>query len=87
MAQSLILIDRAELTSIVAEAVHGVTIGKTRDARALTSAQLQEAVSISEGTVKNLRRRGLPHYFIGDSPRFSLDEVLAWLRVHGAERT
>jgi hypothetical protein len=78
MAQSLVLVDRAELTSIVAQAVQETSAKPNPSA--LTTRQLQDAFSISEGTVKRLRREGMPHYFIGDSPRFMLDEVLMWLR-------
>lgn len=87
MAQSLVLIDRTELAQIVSEAVRAAATGKAPNPRALTNAQLQAAFTISATTVKRLRRRGLPHYTVGESPRYDLDEVLAWLREHGSERS
>ena len=84
MAQSLVLVDLAELEAVVARVVREAT-AKEANPRALTNRQLQDAYSISDGTIKRLRRRGLPHYFIGDSPRYDANDVLAWLREHGSE--
>ena len=84
MGQTFIAIDRDELAEIVAQAVRdGAQATSHPNPKALTTRQLQAHYSISEGTVKNLRRAGLPHYFIGDSPRFDQDSVHAWLLEHG----
>lgn len=87
MAQSLIVVDRGELAAEIERTVqNAIQSAKGPDPRAMTTRHVQDAFSISESTVKNLRRRGLPHFFIGDSPRFDRDTVLAWLREHGADQ-
>lgn len=86
MAQSLIAVEPGELSALIAEAVQQATKEtKAPNPRALTVQQLQDTYAISVGTVKRLRKLGLPHYFIGDSPRFSLDEVHRWILEHGGE--
>jgi hypothetical protein len=40
---------------------------------------LAQQLGISTGMVDKLRRHGLPTVWLGDSPRFILVEVLAWL--------
>lgn len=40
---------------------------------------LARALGCSTGTVDKLRKQGLPERRLGDSPRFVLAEVLAWL--------
>lgn len=54
------------------------------DPRAMTTAQICDRFSVSEGMVKKLRRHGLPCFFIGDSPRFDCDQVLTWLQGAGS---
>lgn len=46
----------------------------------LDTAELARELSTSEGTIRRQRKLGLPTVMLGDSPRFDLDEVLAWLR-------
>ncbi len=50
----------------------------------LTQAELSKALSVSVRTVHTLRRRGIPTVMVGDSPRFSLSEVIAWFRSQPA---
>lgn len=48
---------------------------------------LAAVLGCSAGLVDKLRRRGLPHYRIGDSPRFDLEACLAWIyRDNGGEQ-
>lgn len=46
----------------------------------LTSAQICQQLGISRSKLAGLRARGLPSLRCGDSPRFVLDDVIAWLR-------
>jgi len=88
MAQaSLLVVDRAELAAVIAEALQVAIAGtKVPNPKALTNKQLQEQYSISPGTVKRLRRQGMPHFFIGDSPRYSADDVHAWIMANGGSK-
>lgn len=40
---------------------------------------LAQQLGVSTGMVDKLRRQGLPTVWLGDSPRFILADVLAWL--------
>jgi hypothetical protein len=42
------------------------------------------ALDCSGSTIDKLRRGGMPHIRLGDSPRFELDRCLEWLRKAGA---
>lgn len=45
---------------------------------------LSIALGCSGGMVDKLRRRGMPHLRLGDSPRFELERCLEWIRKDGA---
>ncbi|MBK8994595.1 MAG: helix-turn-helix domain-containing protein [Myxococcales bacterium] len=68
----------------VCEALEGVRDTAARPAL-LDREQLASALQISLGTLAKLRRDGLPELAVGDSPRFDLEEVLAWLRARRGE--
>ena len=44
-----------------------------------TTNQLCELLSICPATVHRFRKAGMPHFFLGDSPRFNTAEVRAWI--------
>jgi excisionase family DNA binding protein len=58
-------------------------IGERMQARLLTTVDLAEHLKVSERTVRALRAKGLPTLMVGDSPRFELGAVHAWLAEHG----
>lgn len=41
---------------------------------------LAHALAVGVDTVDRLRRDGCPELTVGDSPRFELEQVIAWLR-------
>lgn len=45
----------------------------------VSSSELMASLSISRGTLRTMMREGLPHTLPGKYPRFSIDEVEAWL--------
>jgi len=45
---------------------------------------LSIALGCSGSLVDKLRRRGMPHLRLGDSPRFELERCLEWIRKDGA---
>ena len=52
--------------------------------KVLTTQELAEHLKCSTKTIERLRAQGLPHFKVGDSPRFELDAVLAWLKQRRA---
>jgi hypothetical protein len=85
MAQNLVVVDRDELTSLVAEAVRSAA-GDRTDApneNALTTAQVCKRYGIAKSTLWKLRQAGLPCFHVCDSPRFIGAKVQAWLEEHG----
>ena len=49
-------------------------------------AELAQHLGCDVRTVFALRKKGCPHVFVGDSPRFDLDEVMVWLKEQGSKR-
>lgn len=49
-----------------------------------TRKELAAVLKCTTRTVDNMRSKGLPHMMVGDSPRFELDKVKAWLSARGA---
>lgn len=74
-------VTRGELTAIVREAVAAeLEAQRAVPKPALLDREgLAAVLGCSSGMVDKLRRRGLPHYRIGDSPRFDLEAALAWI--------
>ena len=38
-----------------------------------------EVLEVSDATLRQWRKEGLPHVMVGNRPRYFLDEVVAWL--------
>ena len=49
--------------------------------------ELGRTLAVSTATVTRLTSEGMPHVFVGDSPRYSIDDVRAWLEVRGRQGT
>jgi hypothetical protein len=71
---------RSAVQDLLADALGVISEELARPAL-LTQAQLAEQLQVSDRTVFALRRDGMPHLMIGDSPRFELPACLAWLRA------
>jgi hypothetical protein len=81
----------AELARVLAAEVRS---GVAQDLAELIAAQrrsalldrrgLAEALDVSLPTVDRLTRDGAPHLRIGDSPRYEIERVVAWLRERTA---
>ena len=48
---------------------------------------LANALTVSDATVNRMTAEGMPHIFVGASPRYALDEVRAWLDTRGRQGT
>lgn len=74
-------VTRGELGALVRDAVSEALSRRESAPRPalLDREALAAVLGCSAGLVDKLRRRGLPHYRIGDSPRFDLDAVLQWI--------
>jgi hypothetical protein len=53
----------------------------------LTTKELEVELHLSRSTIDRLRLRGLPHVFVGDSPRYNVKTVKAWLEENTQPRT
>ncbi len=49
--------------------------------------ELARMLDVSAATVTRMTAEGMPHVFAGASPRYSLDEVRAWLDARGRRGT
>ncbi len=50
----------------------------------LTRNQAAEWLCCSPATVDNMRRKGMPCVWLGDSPRFEPGAVVEWMRARGS---
>lgn len=86
----MVLIGAAQLADIVRTAVAEAleSQGPAGGRKLLSRVELARALSCSPTQVDKQRRAGLPHLRVGDSPRYDLDECIAWLRTtqKGSER-
>jgi hypothetical protein len=84
----LVTLDVAQLRAVVAAAV--VDALESEPARPeplpalLTQKTLAFELGCSDRQIWNLRQQGLPVVWLGESPRFELATVLAWLRARQA---
>jgi hypothetical protein len=78
---------RGELAGMV-EAASVAAVRQAMEALAAPALLDREGLSIALGCsgslVDKLRRRGMPHLRLGDSPRFELERCLEWIRKDGA---
>ena len=78
----VVMMTRAELRALVREAHEEATLA----ARATPAPVLLDrnaiaaALGCSSSQVDTLRKRGMPWVRLGESPRFELEDCLAWLR-------
>lgn len=79
----LVVTTSVQLAALVREAVRDALEceGAARGSRGglfFDRAEIAERLSVSPGLIDKMRRQGMPCVYVGDSPRFSLDECLAW---------
>jgi hypothetical protein len=80
----LVVVPLEQLRELIREELDRAQAERAQEAPArLTLTQLATKLQISERSILDLRRRGMPTAMLGDSPRFDLAKVLAWL--DGAE--
>lgn len=78
-------VTRGELAGLVREAVaEALTATASPAPQLLDREGLSIALGCSGSLVDKLRRRGMPHLRLGDSPRFELERCLEWIRKDGA---
>jgi hypothetical protein len=73
---------RDELRAVHAEREPAPSAAPLLDRR-----ELGRTLAVSTATVTRLTSEGMPHVFVGDSPRYSIDEVRAWLEARGRQGT
>jgi len=49
----------------------------------LTKKELADTLKVTEKTVDNLRKKGLPFFKVGNNIRFDKNKVLSWLEKGG----
>lgn len=80
-----VMMTRGELRELVRQELTEALGGEKAVAPALlTREQFAGVLGCSPSYVDKLRRAGIPHLRLGDSPRFELEPCLAWLRKDGA---
>jgi hypothetical protein len=79
----LIITTAEQLQAIVAGAVAEALAQQAPVAtrRLLDRHELARAFSCSASMVDELRRRGMPFLRVGESPRYDIDECIAWLSL------
>lgn len=72
-----------ELRLLIADVVHAVLDEREARPKAelVSQDELAAAIGVSDRTVRTLRTRGLPVVMVGDSPRFVIADVHAWLAL------
>lgn len=78
---ALVMLEAAELETLVQGAVARALAEHAGAPALLDRTGLARALSCSPSTVDTLRKRGLPTVFVGESPRFELSSVIAWLKI------
>jgi hypothetical protein len=75
------MISPEDLKQLVSDAVAEALAAHDGKPALLDRNALAKALTCSPSHVDNLRKQGLPTVLLGDSPRFILADVLAWLPV------
>jgi len=77
-------VTRGELAGLVRQAVESA-LGERRAQPVLLDREaLALCLGCSSSMVDKMRRQGMPHLRLGESPRFELEACLSWLRKDGA---
>ncbi len=53
----------------------------------LDRAGIAKALGVGTGSIHRFRKAGMPCVFVGDQPRFMVDECITWLREHRREQS
>jgi hypothetical protein len=85
LAQALSVVIREAVFDAFTELMDGSAQGKPPPLL-LDRAGLAEALNTSPATVSRLVTEGMPRIMLLDSPRYRLDDVLAWLEQRTRER-
>lgn len=56
------------------------------DTRLMKITDIAEAFEVTDRTVKNWLKQGLPRYQVGKILRFDLEKVKAWMETRGEEK-
>jgi hypothetical protein len=82
MPAGMVLTTTTQLAELIRNAVSEAQENAPAQAapRLLDRVELARALACSPSQVDKLRRRGMPHIRVGESPRFEVDACLAWLR-------
>jgi hypothetical protein len=75
----LVVLRLDELLDAIRAAVSETTGQPDPNSRLLDRERLAERLCCSISTVDQLRRDGMPCLYVGDSPRFVYEAVLAWM--------
>jgi hypothetical protein len=81
---------RDELLALVKEAVRAERCEREPASATLPLVDRHEVarvLGVSAATVTRMQAEGMPHVFVGASPRYSLDDVRAWLVERGKQGT
>lgn len=80
-----VTLTRAELRDLISTAVREELLALDLNPPALLTAKaMARELAISDRTLHELRRKGLPTVWVGASPRFELEAVITWLRKRPA---
>ena len=70
-----------QLREIVSDAVREALSERDKAPALINLKTLAQKIGITERSILDLRKQGLPNTMIGDSPRFALSEVIEWLQL------
>lgn len=77
--QPIVMLQADEIRTLVNQAVTEALEAHAGKPALLDRTGLARALTCSPSHLDNLRKTGLPTVFLGESPRFVLKDVLAWL--------
>ena len=77
------IIDEQALLRLIDERVERALAERQPPEETMFKHEVASLLDVSERTVTNYMREGLPHRYRGRTPVFLRSEVLAWHREHG----
>lgn len=80
MAQTFLALTEDELRRVIRDEVSAALHEHAGKPKLLDRTRLAQQLCCSPSHVDTLRGRGLPTIYVGESPRFELNEVLTWMR-------